>query len=111
MTFACTRVMLLLTRFAIGIARNIVQEVAQLLDKIKMPIRDRIVFVNAPIQTRDEMLLPKAIQMAKSVGSNMPTSIDDLILLPELSTARERKLNLKVLESTHRAIMLYLWLR
>jgi hypothetical protein len=50
--------------------------------------------------------------MAKAVSIGKPKSVDDIIKLPPQSVLeKEAKLELRTLESTHRVIMLYLWLR
>ncbi|KAI8355858.1 P-loop containing nucleoside triphosphate hydrolase protein [Mortierella sp. GBAus27b] len=84
---------------------------AEILDKIKMPIRERIPFISAPIQTRDANLVEQATKMARAVASGKAAPIDSFILLPEEGSKKMEKLDLKYLESTHRTIMLYLWLR
>ena len=78
-----------------------------------MPVAEKIVFLGAPIQIRDTMVVEAAVKMAKSVSVGRSLSIDEAIKLPESKVVekdREGSL-LRQLESSHRIIMLYLWLR
>ncbi|KAF9435290.1 RNA helicase [Entomortierella beljakovae] len=88
-----------------GQFRNMI-DAAKLIDKISMPTRERIPFISAPIQTRDPTVVTAAIQLGNAVGKGKAISIDDVVKLPE----QETKLELQRLESSHRIIMLYLWL-
>ncbi|KAK3829252.1 MAG: P-loop containing nucleoside triphosphate hydrolase protein [Benniella sp.] len=90
--------------------RTMVQN-AELLDKIKMPIRERIPFLSAPIQIRDDVLVKEAVKMAEAVAAGQAVSIDNFVKLPEEGSKKEKKPDLQRLESNHRTIMLYLWLR
>jgi len=76
-----------------------------------MPIRERIPFISAPIQIRDGALVIEAVKMAKAVADGQAVSIDNFVKLPEEGSAKAKKLDLQRLESNHRTIMLYLWLR
>ena len=76
-----------------------------------MPVRERIPFISAPIQVRNPLVVDASTKMARAVGDSKPLSIDDVISLPAEDAKKTQKLDLKLLESTHRIIMLYLWLR
>lgn len=81
------------------------------MDNIKMPVRERIPFISAPIQIRDAALVLEAVKMAKAVAAGLAAPIDNFVKLPEEGSKKEKKLELQRLESNHRTIMLYLWLR
>lgn len=77
-----------------------------------MPVRERIVFISAPIQVRDPTVVEAAVKMARSVSNGNPLLIDEAVQLPSLSVLEKKaRLDLRKLESSHRVIMLYLWLR
>ncbi|KAG0207615.1 RNA helicase [Mortierella sp. GBA30] len=92
-----------------GLLRNMVSA-AEIMDKIKMPVRERILFIAAPIQVRDPIVVEAAVKMARAISNNKELTIDEVVNLPEDGSKRESKLELKPLESAHRVIMLYLWL-
>ncbi|KAF9204506.1 RNA helicase [Haplosporangium sp. Z 27] len=92
-----------------GLFRSMIA-VAEIIDKIKMPVRERIPFISAPIQIRDATVVEAAVRLAKAVSSGKAISIHEIVKLPEEGSENEKKLDLKKLESSHRTIMLYLWL-
>ncbi|KAK3844258.1 MAG: P-loop containing nucleoside triphosphate hydrolase protein [Linnemannia gamsii] len=97
--------------FFLGLFRGMIAA-AEILDKIQMPVRERITFISAPIQVRDPMVVEATLLLARAVSIGKPLSVDEVIKLPSLSVLEKNvKLELRVLESTHRVIMLYLWLR
>ncbi|KAG0291237.1 RNA helicase [Linnemannia gamsii] len=96
--------------FFLGLFRGMIAA-AEILDNIKMPVRERIVFISAPIQVRDPTVVEAAVKMAQSVSNGNPLSIDEAVQLPSLSVLEKNaRLDLRKLESSHRTIMLYLWL-
>ncbi|KAI8597000.1 P-loop containing nucleoside triphosphate hydrolase protein [Dissophora ornata] len=84
---------------------------AELVDPVQMSVRERIPFISAPIQVRIPLVATASVKMARAVGDSRPLTIDDVIDLPAEGAKKMQKLDLKHLESTHRIIMLYLWLR
>ncbi|KAG0260493.1 RNA helicase [Mortierella polycephala] len=92
-----------------GLLRNMIS-VARVLDRVKMPVRSRIHFISAPIQVRDAMVVLAAVKMATAVSNSKSLAIDNVIYLPKEGSRDEKELELRPLESTHRIIMLYLWL-
>ncbi|ORZ12914.1 P-loop containing nucleoside triphosphate hydrolase protein [Lobosporangium transversale] len=86
--------------------------VTEVLDHINLPVRIRIPFTSAPIQTRDIFVVAAAQKMARAVSTGRPLTIDEVANLPKEKAKKDDKLmELKHLETTHRIIMLYLWLR
>lgn len=90
-----------------------------LIDKIKIPTQERLMFISAPIQVRNPVVVKAAVKLAEAISTDTPIKIDDLVRLPKLpapstddSNALKpaRDLDLQELESAHRVIMLYLWL-
>jgi hypothetical protein len=49
--------------------------------------------------------------MARAVSLSKPLAVDTVVKLPTKDSNQELNLDLRVLESSHRVIMLYLWLR
>ncbi|KAF9402486.1 RNA helicase [Mortierella sp. AD011] len=92
-----------------GLFRHMI-DAAVLFDNIKMPVRERIPFISAPIQVRDDTVVMAAKKLAKAVGDAKKISIDEVVRLPEKGSRQEKDLDLRKLESSHRVIMLYLWL-
>ncbi|KAF9956086.1 RNA helicase [Modicella reniformis] len=83
-------------------------DVAKILDKVEMSIQERITFISAPINLRDDHVVTEAKKMAKAVSIGKHAPIDDFVKLPEDSQQLDKRL--QFLESSHRTIMLYLWL-
>ncbi|KAF9426493.1 RNA helicase [Podila epigama] len=84
---------------------------AKILDNIDLTLSERIPFTSAPIQVRDPKVVEAAVKFARAVSSSRPCQIDEVVKLPVLDTKRDTELDLRNLETTHRIIMLYLWLR
>ncbi|KAF9359538.1 RNA helicase [Mortierella sp. AD094] len=97
------------TTFFPGLFRHMIDS-AVLLDNIKMPVRERIPFISAPIQVRDPTVVEATKKLARAVGDAKKISIDEVVRLPEEGSRQEKQLDLRLLESSHRIIMLYLWL-
>lgn len=49
--------------------------------------------------------------MAQAVSQSKPLAVDAVVQLPTKDSNQELNLDLRLLESSHRVIMLYLWLR
>ncbi|KAI1312235.1 hypothetical protein EDD11_003035 [Mortierella claussenii] len=94
--------------FFLALFRNMVG-VAKILDHIELPVRERLPFISAPIQVRDSMVVDAALKMARGVSIGKRVGIDEVVSLPSESSKMD-KLDLKTLESSHRIVMLYLWL-
>lgn len=77
-----------------------------------MPTRERLAFISAPIPIRNVLVVDAAKRMARAVGQSSSVTIDELVRLPKQSMTENpnQKLDLEHLESTHRVIMLYMWL-
>lgn len=75
-----------------------------------MPIRDRYKFVTAPVNTRNKDLLKAFVSMAKSFSNNEECPLDSLVVLPERKLQANNEV-LRMLETCHKTIMLYMWLR
>ncbi|KAG0032064.1 RNA helicase [Podila clonocystis] len=91
-----------------GLFRNMIST-AEILDKVKLTIRERIPFISAPIQARDPIVVEASLKMARAVSLSKPLAVDAVVKLPDDSN-QELNLDLRILESSHRVIMLYLWL-
>ncbi|KFH71454.1 hypothetical protein MVEG_01753 [Podila verticillata NRRL 6337] len=95
--------------FFSGLFRNMIST-AEILDKVKLTIRERIPFISAPIQARDPIVVEASLKMAQAVSQSKPLAVDAVVQLPTKDSNQELHLDLRVLESSHRVIMLYLWL-
>ncbi|KAF9303946.1 RNA helicase [Mortierella antarctica] len=92
-----------------GLFRNMIST-AEILDKVKLTIRERIPFISAPIQVRDPIVVEASLKMARAVSLSKPLAVDAVVQLPVEDSNQELNLDLRILESSHRVIMLYLWL-
>ncbi|KAF9328119.1 RNA helicase [Podila minutissima] len=92
-----------------GLFRNMIST-AEILDKVRLTIRERIPFISAPIQVRDPIVVEASLKMARAVSLSKPLAVDAVVQLPVEDSNKELNLDLRILESSHRVIMLYLWL-
>ncbi|KAG0341907.1 RNA helicase [Podila humilis] len=93
-----------------GLLRNMTKA-AEIMDKVPLSIRERIPFISAPIQVRDTVVVEAAVKMAQAVSQTKKLAIEEVVQLPVVKKSNEEtKLDLRLLESSHRVIMLYLWL-
>ncbi|KAF9583221.1 RNA helicase, partial [Lunasporangiospora selenospora] len=83
---------------------------AEVVDSVKLTIHERISFISAPIQLRNEAVVVAARKIALAVSHSNELPIDQLVHLPRPGPDGEKDLILKSLEVSHRTIMLYLWL-
>ncbi|KAI8337981.1 P-loop containing nucleoside triphosphate hydrolase protein [Chlamydoabsidia padenii] len=83
--------------------------IANVIEKIKLPLRDRYQFVTAPVSTRNENIMDALESMARVHSNNDTLEITDMIDLP--SSPMGTPESLTYLETSHKKIMLYLWLR
>ncbi|KAI9288380.1 P-loop containing nucleoside triphosphate hydrolase protein [Umbelopsis sp. AD052] len=83
---------------------------AQSMDHLDMSVRDRYQFVSAPTPLRDTACLQAIIEMATLYSENKDIDLKKLVKLP---AAKESvtKTKLDQLESCHKIIMIYKWLR
>ncbi|KAI8065235.1 P-loop containing nucleoside triphosphate hydrolase protein [Gongronella butleri] len=81
--------------------------VADAIEDIRMPIRDRYVFVTAPVSTRNDMSLEIMQTFARAHSDGQDLDLADIVQLPLDATNSEA---LPLLENTHKMIMLYMWL-
>ncbi|KAK4519679.1 uncharacterized protein ATC70_009918 [Mucor velutinosus] len=81
--------------------------IADKLEHIKLPLKDRYQFVTAPVNIRTDSSMEMIERLAETFSENKTCTLDDVITLPN---ALEPGSVLENLESSHRNIMLYMWL-
>ncbi|KAG1446411.1 hypothetical protein G6F56_009579 [Rhizopus delemar] len=82
--------------------------IADHLDSIRLPLRDRYQFVTAPVSTRSEPSMDVIKLLAERFSQNKICNLDELVALPEQPPMNS--FELKELEESHKQIMLYMWL-
>ncbi|KAI9277656.1 P-loop containing nucleoside triphosphate hydrolase protein [Sporodiniella umbellata] len=85
------------------------KQIADFIEGVKLPLRDRYNFITAPINTRNENLLKLAKQLAETFSNNETLALDKVIDLPKEIPSSTTQL--QELEESHKKIMLYMWLR
>lgn len=82
------------------------QAIADRIEHIKLPLRDRYQFVNAPVTIRNKHLMQTIEDMTEVYSNNGTLELSEMVELPSVlpDTSDE-------LETTHKKIMLYMWLR
>ncbi|KAI8059402.1 P-loop containing nucleoside triphosphate hydrolase protein [Gilbertella persicaria] len=83
--------------------------IAERIEHIKLPLRDKYQFVTAPVSCRNESSMEMIELFAKKFSENETCTLDDVIQLPNVTPASTA--GLAQLESDHKNIMLYMWLR
>ena len=80
------------------------------MDHLELSVRDRYQFVSAPTPLRDTACLQAVVDMATSFSKNEDINLKKLVKLPaEKESVTKTKLD--QLESCHKIIMIYKWLR
>ncbi|CAO3622400.1 unnamed protein product [Mucor fragilis] len=82
--------------------------IADKLEHIKLPLKDRYQFVTAPVNIRTDTSMEMIERLAKTFSENKTCTLNDVIELPNVLAPESA---LENLESSHRNIMLYMWLR
>ncbi|KAG0192174.1 hypothetical protein DFQ28_009934 [Apophysomyces sp. BC1034] len=83
------------------------KKIADAIEHINMPLRDRHQFVVAPVDIDDELCMKAIEHLARSFSKQNNCSLTDLIQLSEVVTDEKA---LKHLESSHKVVILYMWL-
>ncbi|KAF7725196.1 hypothetical protein EC973_000362 [Apophysomyces ossiformis] len=83
------------------------KKIADAIEHIDIPLRHRHQFVVAPVDTDDEMCVEAIEYLASSFSKRNRCSITDVVQLPETVTDEKA---LRYLESSHKVIILYMWL-
>ncbi|ORZ07825.1 P-loop containing nucleoside triphosphate hydrolase protein [Absidia repens] len=84
--------------------------IADKIENINLPLRDRYQFVTAPVNTRNDEVMEMAYHMAKTHSNNGILTLSELINLPPADVVATPDL-LNTLETSHKKIMMYMWLR
>jgi ATP-dependent RNA helicase SUPV3L1/SUV3 len=80
------------------------------MDHLELSVRDRYQFVSAPTPLRDTACLEAVVEMATSFSNNEDIHLNKLVKLPAVKES-VTKTKLDQLESCHKIIMIYKWLR
>ncbi|KAL0091254.1 P-loop containing nucleoside triphosphate hydrolase protein [Phycomyces blakesleeanus] len=83
--------------------------ISDTIERIKLPLRDRYQFVTAPVNVRNKTSLQVIEDLARIHSKSETQSLEDLTQLPD--KAPEDEDGLMNLETAHKTIMLYMWLR
>lgn len=83
--------------------------IADRLEHIKLPLKDRYQFVTAPVSIRTDSSMEMIESLAEKFSKNETCTLNDVIQLP--NAAPKSATQLAELESSHKNIMLYMWLR
>ncbi|KAI9323150.1 P-loop containing nucleoside triphosphate hydrolase protein [Dichotomocladium elegans] len=84
------------------------RDIANLIDHIQLGLRDRYQFVFAPVPLRQAKCVRAFQDMVDYYSQNKRFSLEDLTKLPEKAPSTPESLS--DLESSHKIIMLYMWL-
>ncbi|EIE76905.1 hypothetical protein RO3G_01609 [Rhizopus delemar RA 99-880] len=82
--------------------------IADNLEEIRLPLRDRYQFVTAPVSTRSDESMELIKILARKFSQKKICTLDELIELP--TNPPTSPSGLKALEESHKQIMLYMWL-
>ncbi|KAI7904750.1 P-loop containing nucleoside triphosphate hydrolase protein [Cokeromyces recurvatus] len=82
--------------------------IADFLEHIKLPLRDRYQFVTAPVSVRNEASTLMIQELAEKFSKGETCALDDVIQLPNSAPSTPKELI--ELENSHKNIMLYMWL-
>ncbi|KAG1143552.1 hypothetical protein G6F37_003418 [Rhizopus arrhizus] len=82
--------------------------IADNLEEIRLPLRDRYQFVTAPVSTRSDGSMELIKKLARKFSQKKICTLDELIDLP--TNPPTSSSGLKALEESHKQIMLYMWL-
>ncbi|KAI8646471.1 P-loop containing nucleoside triphosphate hydrolase protein [Parasitella parasitica] len=82
--------------------------IADKIEHIQLPLKDRYQFVTAPVSIRTESSIDTIVHLADKFSKNEICTLNDVISLPNITTGSA--LELVALESAHKNIMLYMWL-
>ncbi|CEP11137.1 hypothetical protein [Parasitella parasitica] len=84
------------------------KKIADRIEHIQLPLKDRYQFVTAPVSIRTAESMDMIESLAKKFSENEKCTLNDVIDLPNILTGSASQLRL--LESRHKNIMLYMWL-
>ncbi|RIB14503.1 P-loop containing nucleoside triphosphate hydrolase protein [Gigaspora rosea] len=83
--------------------------IANSIELIPMTIPERFIFVTGPINTSDQRIMKNVQKFAMLHSQGKPCNISRIVTIPEKVPHNDELLG--DLESIHRTLMLYLWLR
>ncbi|KAI8885700.1 hypothetical protein K501DRAFT_322263 [Backusella circina FSU 941] len=85
------------------------KKIADIIESIKLPLRDRYQFVTAPVSTRNKASMEMIERLAREFSEGKVCALDEIIQLPD-NPPTSSKEGLSALETSHKTIMLYMWL-
>ncbi|KAI9010953.1 P-loop containing nucleoside triphosphate hydrolase protein [Phycomyces nitens] len=83
--------------------------ISDTIERVKLPLRDRYQFVTAPVNVRNPESLEAIGDLARIYSNSETRSLEDFASLPDIAPSSEK--GLIDLETKHKSIMLYMWLR
>ncbi|KAJ2453738.1 RNA helicase [Coemansia sp. RSA 2336] len=84
------------------------EEVAKVIEKLPLSVSERYQLIYSPVNAKDEIMKQCLFQYAKAIAYKQECLVDKVIRLPEKPP--KNRDDIKVLESWHRSITLYMWL-
>ncbi|KAI7859278.1 P-loop containing nucleoside triphosphate hydrolase protein [Circinella umbellata] len=85
------------------------KKIADAIEHVDLNLRDRYQFVNAPVTVRNARVVESFQQMTELYSNLKECDLNDFAELPKKPPTTAE--GLKLLESSHKIIMLYMWLR
>ncbi|KAI9488567.1 P-loop containing nucleoside triphosphate hydrolase protein [Zychaea mexicana] len=85
------------------------KQIAEIIEHVPLDLRDRYQFVNAPVNLRNPSVVKAFIKMTEMYSNMEPCDLNDMATLPRNPVKSPEEL--KLLEGSHKIIMLYMWLR
>ncbi|KAI8136697.1 P-loop containing nucleoside triphosphate hydrolase protein [Fennellomyces sp. T-0311] len=83
--------------------------IAETIEHVKLGLRDRYQFITAPVPVKTPAAVNAFKEMAEMYSNMEPCELNQFATLPKNPPTTPE--GLKNLESTHKTIMLYMWLR
>ncbi|RKP10688.1 P-loop containing nucleoside triphosphate hydrolase protein, partial [Thamnocephalis sphaerospora] len=84
-------------------------KIAQTIESLDLSLHDRYIFCKAPASVRDEIVVDRLFRFARDLSQHSVSRIKKYIDLPDKEPGSMAQL--QPLESQHRVILLYIWLR
>ncbi|KAG2217289.1 hypothetical protein INT45_005391, partial [Circinella minor] len=84
------------------------KKIADAIEHLDLNLRDRYQFVNAPVTVRNARVVESFQEMTELYSNMKECDLSDITKLPKKPPTTAE--GLKILESSHKIIMLYMWL-
>jgi ATP-dependent RNA helicase SUPV3L1/SUV3 len=86
--------------------------IAEVLEPVRMSLRHRFTFMVAPADHRDNTVMLCLLKMARQFSQNVPLAGEDVCSMVKWPLSRPSGLSeLEYVESVHKVLDIYLWLK